>query len=68
MSNWQDYLFPRGINILVYLQVKGADFRVLDSYSRYVITAAKALDINVSGKWDMNNKYSRSSVIQTPKI
>ena len=32
------------------VQVKGSDYAVLDSYSRFVITAAKALDIDISGK------------------
>ncbi len=39
-----------GCAICLTFQVKGADFRVLDSYCRYVITAAKALGINIGKK------------------
>ena len=32
-------------------QVKGADYAVLDSYCRFVITAAKALDVVIGGRF-----------------
>ena len=32
------------------LQVKGADYVVLESYCRFTITAAKALDIDIGGR------------------
>ena len=35
--------------------MKGADYAVLDSYCRYVITAGKALGINIGGRY--NDKH-----------
>ena len=35
------------------LQVKGADHAVLDSYCRFLITAGKALDIDIGGRYDL---------------
>lgn len=33
-----------------HLQVKGADHAVLDSYCRFLVTAGKALDIDIGGR------------------
>ena len=39
------------IYLLYYnMQVKGADYAVLDSYCRYVVTAGRALGIDIGGK------------------
>ncbi len=32
------------------MKVKGSDYTVLESYCRYVITAGKALDIDIGGR------------------
>ncbi len=49
MINIQFYiLIPYSYTTL--FQVKGSDYAVLDSYCRYVITAGKALDIDIGGR------------------
>jgi hypothetical protein len=48
VSCWRDpYVSETNVSVP---QVKGADFRVLESYCRFVITAAKALEINIGGR------------------
>lgn len=37
--------------VLLPLQVKGSDYMVLDSYCKFVTTAAKFLDINIGQKY-----------------
>ena len=38
--------------------MKGADYAVLDSYCRYVITAGKALGINIGGRYSPEHNVS----------
>lgn len=36
---------------LSFSQVKGADMKVLESYCRFVVTAGKAMELNISGRY-----------------
>ena len=40
--------------------MKGADYAVLDSYCRYVVTAGKALGINIGGRYVLHRMRSHS--------
>ena len=42
----------------IYIQIKGADHAVLDSYCRFLITAGKALDIDIGGRYSEHIKES----------
>ena len=50
----------------IYIQIKGADHAVLDSYCRFLITAGKALDIDIGGRYSEHKiPYSLD---QTPRL
>lgn len=61
-------LVPERLYTKVNIKVKGADYAVLDSYCRYVITAGKALGINIGGRVALPTRIQKFTVLKSPHI
>jgi small subunit ribosomal protein S10 len=63
-----DELVPERLYTKVNIKVKGADYAVLDSYCRYVITAGNALGVNIGGRVALPTRIQKFTVLKSPHI
>lgn len=61
-------MVPERLYTKINVKVKGSDYAVLDSYCRYVITAAKLLGIDISGRVALPTRVQKYTVLKSPHI
>ncbi|XP_064403101.1 small ribosomal subunit protein uS10m-like [Halichondria panicea] len=61
-------MVPERFYSKINVQVKGSDYTVLESYCRYVITAGKALDIDIGGRVALPTRIQKFTVLKSPHI
>ena len=61
-------MVPERLYTKINVKVKGSDYAVLDSYCRYLITAAKVLGIDISGRVALPTRVQKYTVLKSPHI
>ncbi|KAL5463605.1 hypothetical protein EMCRGX_G032519 [Ephydatia muelleri] len=67
-SGTEQEMVPERLYTKINIKVKGSDYAVLDSYCRYLITAAKILGIDISGRVALPTRVQKYTVLKSPHI